>query len=434
MATPYWEREFLLASWEKISVDLPAHLSPEERKAIVERFIWTRKGEFAYSRERAREHEPYFLLLVRNDLNRFYNKHYRLEGEMAVELSQDAVLELAGGLALNTLDRLAGFWKSRWPDADMRSQAYLDAIGEGGQELRKVLGVYRVFAESGQCAVPFLSYFSQNYEWKLRDLRRGEIKWWRIGGQEIVPVEPDERSGELKPDVPDRITLRRVFADLSRRPQFREWRGVLRWLAWFGEERNPVLETYFMLVTGVERSAKVRAAASPGPLLDEVRLPQLIGCVLRRRAQITGKDGKFEAFLVEEARALRLAVSPHEVPQLLREYDRFCAHRVRDLARQIMSTLKSGNDAPGALFEQAVTDLIERIGAHAGALATLQHPYQFISDEVGLTATDVAALDHFRRARGRIYNRRRKFWKSFQRPLAEALGFDVEECRRRKAS
>jgi hypothetical protein len=399
---------FLLAFKSEISADLAALVSPEERNSITEHFIGTCRSRFAYVTDAARRMDPFWLQLVRNDLNHFYNAHYRGNREPA-DLPDEVVGEIECGLSA-----FISRWAERyWDNVDewTRIEAFSIAVGKGLIKLRAKLSGYRTFGSG----VPFGYYFARSCGWALRDaLRKTRTPSGKMVLTIVDPVELPEASDEDSVRVAKLREARQVPTELSREAEYLEWRGYLRWLGLFCGWKCPIRETYFLLVTGAERRG-VRKPHRGRRLLTDRLLRQLLECIERRKMEKPGKDGKFEQFLVAEALQGRLDVAPNKVPQLLAEFDRFCAQRVRSLARPKVP------DEKKSLWVEAASELIEALKARQESSLRMQ-PYHLISASMGLTPLDVVVLDHFKRALSRIYKRREFFWESLIKRSREALG------------
>jgi hypothetical protein len=403
--------KFLLDLKSEISVDLKALVSQEERKAITERFIQTCQGKFAYATEAARQQDPFFRLLVRNDLNYFFNGLYG-EGRKPADLSDDALGELESGLCGITLRKAHAFWDNvnEWT----RIEAFRLAVGTDAIKLRAILSGYRTFVTSKKSAPTFSQYFARSYKWSLLTLLK---KTSTSDGDELVSiVDPAELAGFASGDSARAAYLRlvrQIPTQLSRDPEYSEWRGYLRWLGLFCGWRCPIRETYFLLVTGAERR-RVRQRGRESRVLNDRLLQQLLECIERRKLDKPAKDGEFEQFLVGEAIEGRLDISPDKVPVLLDEFDRFCAQRVRNLARPYFP------DGKKSLWVKAAAELIEALKTFRDSSVRIQ-PYHLISVSMGLTPLDVVVLDRFRLALNRIYKRQGDFWESFAKRSKESL-------------
>jgi len=398
--------QLLLALREKIAFDLAIPLSEEEKERVFEDFVRIRAGELAsIDPDGVRFQHPSFLILLQNEFTRFYNEFYAVEGE-AVELSSGDLDELVKNLESSTMALAAQMFRD--VDIDIRRQVFSDVIGPGSIGLRRLLSGYRLFRGDKPDAA-FTSFFVQQYRWRMKDRwERDDIRRKR---QEAVLEELRHEAlrevWEPETKVLDREALAAIFFNLSRRPDCSLWRGYLRWLGRFGDCPSPILETYFMLSTGGEWDAVDRATPRQ-PVLDVVRLQELVEALDRRKSEKPGKDGQLEVFLAAEVEGGRLLVSPGQLSQLLREFDRFSARRVRSLARQQSASKYAEGKSGVTVFDRSVNRLIRIVEGQRKAMGS-RISYALMAERTGMTMLDIAALDHFRRALGRVYSRRGKF-------------------------
>jgi hypothetical protein len=136
-----------------------------------------------------------------------------------------------------------------------------------------------------------------------------------------------------------------------------------------------------------------------------------------------GRDGHFAHFIREMSRSGEIDVSPNAVGQLLREFNRFTARRVRELARRKLEKGSNGTPSGSEVFDRGFGRLLAEFESCKKAWTPDQGAlFEFVGQGLGMPIEDVAALDTFVRTLGRVYKRHPRFKALIRSVLLEELG------------